>query len=466
MDNPGEIGGSLDLGPEDIFRPNAAAIIDDTRTWVDPNGYRLSDRLWRAKAADRKAIDNHLRQALAAGKSPLATARGLDQYLNPYYQLRRDPETFRVLPIGKQPKGVATKTPRQGPGRGPARPRNSGTGGYSARRLARTETTRAFGDAAIKAAQANPLVRRMKWRLSSHHHDSDQCDMNAARSSTDCPRGVYLIDELPRYPDHPHEMCSIGPYVTQEDVDSAIPRLREYIRTGEMPPLGFIESGLPLAPFANPSPAFSGRMDIAGYKRTPEEAMKSAFDAAGGRPGWDGNTEPEWRFLSDSRYTDDERQSLLYYKGSGYGGINDLLRGKPRMLPDDPVIRETYRKNIEERITHIDSAFSKAEPLTEPIRVRRDSYIDFIGVSDQQPGNLFIDDGYVSTSAHPKGAGFGHGLTMDIYVPPGVRVIPTDEMTSDGKLLGEAEVLLPRGTTFRVVSTDPANNTIVLEVLP
>ena len=226
----------IDLKPEDVFRPNWDANISSTRTWVDPNGYRLSDRLWRAGILDRKAIDNTLSMGLARGWSPLETAKQVERYLHPELAPRRDPETFRIKPESQQPQSVQlTRKPRQGPGVGPDRPRNSGLGSYAARRLARTETTQAFGDATKKAAKANVLLERMRWRKSAHHHEPDVCDQNARRSSRNQPPGVYFVDELPRYTAHPHEMCTITPYVTQEDIDFAIPRLREYIRTGNLP---------------------------------------------------------------------------------------------------------------------------------------------------------------------------------------------------------------------------------------
>jgi hypothetical protein len=88
----------IELTAEDIFRPNLAATIDDTRTWVDPRGYRLSDRLWRTAASDRAQIDAILQAGVHKGQSPLQTSRQLESMLNPYYQPRRDPDTFRILP--------------------------------------------------------------------------------------------------------------------------------------------------------------------------------------------------------------------------------------------------------------------------------------------------------------------------------------------------------------------------------
>lgn len=224
------------LKPEDIFRPDLGDYaVDSARTWVDPKGYRLSDRLWRASQADRKAIDNLLRNGMARGLSPLQTARELEGYLNPRYQPRRDPETFRILPQSQQPRGVVTRTPRQGPGRGPQRPGNSGLGSNATRRLARTETSAAMGRATLDAGKTNPLLEAIKWLLSRNHPEPDQCDRNASRSSRGLERGVYFFDEVPTYPDHPNEMCTLAHWVSKAQIDAAIPRLREYIRTGNLP---------------------------------------------------------------------------------------------------------------------------------------------------------------------------------------------------------------------------------------
>ena len=154
--------------PDDLFRPNLDAEIDSTRSWVDSNGYRLSDRVWLAKDADRDAIDTILRQGLAAGDGVAGMASRLSGFLSP----------------------------------------DSPGGNYGARRLARTETTRAFGAATVAAAAANPFVKAIKWSLSGSHHEPDECNTNASRSSRDMPKGEYTFDELPRYPAHPN--CVTG----------------------------------------------------------------------------------------------------------------------------------------------------------------------------------------------------------------------------------------------------------------
>jgi hypothetical protein len=261
----------IELTAEDIFRPNLAATIDDTRTWVDPRGYRLSDRLWRTAASDRAQIDAILQAGVHKGQSPLQTSRQLESMLNPYYQPRRDPDTFRILPKSKQPKGVVTTTPRTGPGRGAERPGNSGLGSYAARRLARTETTRAFGASSLKSSYLNPLIERMKWRLSGHHKRADVCNRNARDSSPGQPAGVYALEDVPGYPAHPHEMCTISPYVTQDDIDDAIPRLRRAMQDGD-----FSRAGL-----ARPLETATPVAKLTPLQRTTQAAREDLLDATG-----------------------------------------------------------------------------------------------------------------------------------------------------------------------------------------
>lgn len=217
----------------DIFIPLGQAgadAFDDTRRWVDPRGHRLSARLWYARQTDRDAIDAILRNAILAGDDPLKAARRLEDYLLPAGRPVRDPKTGRLVRwkrddagnllrdsggelIPAQPKGVITRTPR------------SGAGSYAARRLARTEVTRAFGQATIQAAELNPFTDGVQWNLSHRHGRADECDENARGHSKGLPAGVYRPDEVPRYPNHPHDLCHLTPFTTQ-DADSVVAQLR------------------------------------------------------------------------------------------------------------------------------------------------------------------------------------------------------------------------------------------------
>ena len=198
----------VDLTPDDVlggeagsrYRERLAAEHDDHRTWVDPKGYRLSDRLWSAKHADREAIEKELRYGLATGRDSLETARRVEQYLLP------TPEAQAVT----------------------GRPRG-GSGLYSARRLARTETTRSFGKATEDASRRNPWLGYLRWRLSASHPKIDVCDGYAANGSAGQDRGVYAIDEAPAYPAHPHCLCTIAAVPPKDGptTDQIVAALRE-----------------------------------------------------------------------------------------------------------------------------------------------------------------------------------------------------------------------------------------------
>jgi hypothetical protein len=162
--------------------------------WVG-DGKTLSDRLWIARQQDRAAIDTILRHSLMTGADPIQTAKALEDYLTP---------------VGQK---TATRTPR------------SGKGNAAARTLARTETAHAFNAAALQAGDANPFVYGMRWAKSANHPKSDQCDINAQRSSRGFPPGVYRVSEFPQIPSHPNCRCVAIPE-TVSDTDAIVRQLR------------------------------------------------------------------------------------------------------------------------------------------------------------------------------------------------------------------------------------------------
>ena len=148
---------------------------DHQHLFVHPHdGYRLSDRIWRADAKTRNMIDNLLAHEIRNGTAAVKIADQLEEFLQ------------------QERTGVRTKKPY---GR---------WGSYDARRLARTEITAAHGQAAIKSGKANPFVSTIRWALSYGREDWDcRCKPNA-KEDVGHGRGVYPVDEVPDYPDHPH----------------------------------------------------------------------------------------------------------------------------------------------------------------------------------------------------------------------------------------------------------------------
>jgi hypothetical protein len=171
--------------------------LDDTRSWVDPNGYRLSDRIWQQRRKVRAKIDQELRRAIAEGQDAATLATALEQYLTP-----------SARPI----LGVAGDL-------------LSGGGSYPARRLARTEISRAHAAATEWAAARNPFAVGTKWNLSAAHPAPDECDVHAGSDNGLGP-GVYRPGDFPTMPAHPNCLCYASTEV-EKDTRAVIAALRE-----------------------------------------------------------------------------------------------------------------------------------------------------------------------------------------------------------------------------------------------
>lgn len=202
------------------LRATQAAHFDDTRLWVDPNGYTLSDRIWNQKTANLTWIDDQIQEALRNGDDAIDLARKLETGLHPALQPVRT-ANGRIVDTGA--KGVLTSTPR------------GGRGSYSARRLARTEITRAHGQTTDRSAEA--LGVEVRWALSNRHPKQDICDENARGSSPGRPMGVYSVKECPPYPAHPHCLCTKTTFDDRTD-DEILEHLRAKwnIPKGPLPP--------------------------------------------------------------------------------------------------------------------------------------------------------------------------------------------------------------------------------------
>jgi len=173
--------------------------LDADRAWVKRerwntrSGYRLSQRLWKNGRDVRQAIDQRLREGIANGEDALSIARSLESHLNP---------AFKSEDVTKNGK-LIRRNQTLAPGRGD-------WGNVSARRLARTETTRVHGAAVIEAAKVTPGVIGVRWVLSASHEGQDGCNDNASRDDG-FGAGVYKTGDVPPYPEHPNCTCTLTP---------------------------------------------------------------------------------------------------------------------------------------------------------------------------------------------------------------------------------------------------------------
>jgi hypothetical protein len=160
---------------------------DPFHRFVDPNGYRLSDRIWNASVSTRSRVNKLLDYHIAKGTSAVDMAKELERFLTPGASVQ-----FTNTPYGTE-------------------------GSYAARRLARTEITAEAGRATVNASIANPFVEGVRWALSRSHRCCDICDDYA--TGGDNADGVYEPDKVPTYPAHPHELCNLQPVAVASRAD-------------------------------------------------------------------------------------------------------------------------------------------------------------------------------------------------------------------------------------------------------
>lgn len=188
------------MTPEDlrarIVADNPLAQYDAPHTWVDPNGYTLNERIWRADADTRARLNAYLRDQIANGNGALNIARGLEQFLVPGREALRT----------SRPYGTDAS--------------------FNTMRLARTEISHANNAAAMASARMNPYVTGVEW------HRSGNGDPN-------CPicgplAKKYKLEDAPTPPAHPHCMCYLSSIVT-DNADAVADQIRAIMQAERLP---------------------------------------------------------------------------------------------------------------------------------------------------------------------------------------------------------------------------------------
>ncbi|HEY4001011.1 MAG TPA: ADP-ribosyltransferase [Candidatus Xenobia bacterium] len=143
------------------------------------------------------------------------------------------------------------------------------------------------------------------------------------------------------------------------------------------------------------------------------------------------------------RLTDAERWAAKIYKGSKgaeYEAINGWLRRLVQLLPNEV-------QRVRSVVAHLDTALAKGSLDREMILFR--------GVKPYPPpviGERYLDAAYWSTTpswevAELYAGDFEPGYIFQMRLPPGTRAGFPDRL---GVSEGELEVLLQRGTMYRV----------------
>lgn len=175
------------LSPDDIarlrlFDPNPLSEYERAHTWVDPNGYVLSQRIWNTSIETRRKLDAFMYDMIQRGVGSQSMVRQLEQFLLP----------GRAKIRTRKPYGTDAS--------------------YDAMRLARTEIARAHNQAAWVSAFLNPYVDKIRMRRSS----SGQSDCPICPTYAGAVGGegiVYSVYSVQVAPYHPHCMCYSVPEV-------------------------------------------------------------------------------------------------------------------------------------------------------------------------------------------------------------------------------------------------------------
>lgn len=162
-----------------LFQPLPKPSYDPAHKWVDPNGYTLSDRIWKNGTQTRDKLDAMLSDMIRRRKSASDISKAAEAYLVPG---RKGART--ALPYGQDAS-------------------------YHGMRLARTEISRATNYATYSGALSNPYARGIDWALSIAHPKADICDSLATIGMTgERLREPYSMGSAVLPPAHPHCLCS------------------------------------------------------------------------------------------------------------------------------------------------------------------------------------------------------------------------------------------------------------------
>lgn len=156
--------------------------------------------------------------------------------------------------------------------------------------------------------------------------------------------------------------------------------------------------------------------------------------------------------------TDKESTAINYYSASSIA-INRLV-GKGEAPHDDE-----FTKLLHEHINAFDNMFQTASSPKTIVIYRGESVKSNWDMINSVPiGKTFVNKAFTSSSASKDIARSFERLptgTLTVIVPKGSKVIP---FSAHSNLAYEDEVLIARGTEFRVVAKTPRN--ITIEVVP
>lgn len=169
------------------------------------DGLYLSDRIWTKSKRYRETMTNIIQSAVAEGQDAVKTAKMLEKYV------KTDKKTL-AKDYPNMIKRMGSRVPDDIC--------------YESLRLARTETTAAYGGAVVEGAMVSPSTNGIKYILSNTHPFYDVCDHICGSDDYGLGIGVYPIDDAPYYPFHPN--CGCITLTINERPEDFVNRLKKW----------------------------------------------------------------------------------------------------------------------------------------------------------------------------------------------------------------------------------------------
>lgn len=493
-----KIEGAYSFVPKDVIN----ALVTGQ---VYGGNWSLSGAIWADIDKKQSDISKVIAEGLAANKSAYDIAKDLETYVDP--KAKKEWDWSKIYP------GTSKKVD------------------YNAQRLARTMISHAYQQSLERVCKNNPFVEGFVWQSA---HSSRVCPICTARDGQFFKKG-----ELPL--DHPNGMCTFIASI-QGSMNDVADRLGDWVQGKSDPeldkwyedmtgvkatpvfseeqkkwlePLGYSVDNMPMSfkefatqlsfeqqeellslaggtwgsshPYQlmekyykehllsvrtgvsaiqkpNKAPIGMNRTQMDELFRKQDYSLISKLTETSN--GW-------WQSLSQ-----EERDAVRAYTGSGYVKMNNFLRGIDKEA-------DSYIKGY---IKKCHSALDKAESPVDLIVGRGSSSSSLRGMlgnprgmkkasdnyeladwvrknKDSLIGSIASDKGFLSTTPI-QGGGFSGDITYRIFVPKGSHGAYVDEYS---KYQGEREFLLQSGGKFRVTDLVPGSGndvTVYLEYIP
>jgi len=161
-------------------------VLDTIAKRIDSEGLKVSANVWANAQTD--LISREVEAGIVRGRSATEIGRGIRQFV-----LGSDALTESELKDLRTVRGVERRL--------------LGTSiKAKAQRLARSEIANSAWESGLQSAEQSPIVKGIKWNLSSRHSIWDVCDILSTQNLYGLGPGIYPPSKLPPRP-HPNDLC-------------------------------------------------------------------------------------------------------------------------------------------------------------------------------------------------------------------------------------------------------------------